>query len=340
MPIAIDIGTRALHIVQGKATKSGVTIQRALIEPIPSGLVQDGIIREFAGLEVALKNVLTKHRIKDRTCVVTINGSHIYSRELDVPKASEKIMNDVVTFEVQSSMNNQKEVVVEYVQSRPTESDKTDMVHVRASAIQLSYVDDYRRLLKNCKLKPLALDIHGNALRKLLNKNKINERSIAETANILIDMGGVTTTVYIVLKGEIIYSRIVPVGGIDIERYVIRHNEEMSGDQLINLENLDLSLDSLRNDESLANAVRPMVSTVNDGVQRILQFIAGRLQGNSIERVYLYGRTAMYRNLDKTMAATFNLPTEIVTSFTTVKMLDKQAIAPYINAIGALIRFD
>ncbi len=49
MPIAIDIGTRALHLVQGQAGKSTVNIRQAVIEPLPSGLVQDGIIREFGG---------------------------------------------------------------------------------------------------------------------------------------------------------------------------------------------------------------------------------------------------------------------------------------------------
>lgn len=340
MPIAIDVGTRALHIVQGKATKSGVTVRRALIEPIPSGLVQDGIIREFGGLEVALKNALAKYRIKDKACMVTINGSHIYSRELDVPKAKEKIMDDVVTFEVQSSLSGQKEVVVEYVQSRQPVPDKPDMVHVRASAMQLSYVNDYQKLLRNCKLKPVALDIHVNALGKLLSRSMINQRSLAETANIVVDMGGVTTTVYIVQNAEIIYSRIIPVGAIDIERYVLSHNEEMPTDQHLSLETLDLSLESLRNNESLGNAVRPLVTSVNDGLQRIQQFIAGRLQNAKIEQVYLYGQTALFHNFAATLGAAFRLPTEVVSSMNAVSLPPDTPIAPYLNAIGALIRQD
>ena len=37
-------------------------------------------------------------------------------------------------------------------------------------------------------------------------------------------MGAVTTTAYIITNGEITYSRIIPSGGIDIERYVTAHN--------------------------------------------------------------------------------------------------------------------
>ena len=45
MPIAIDVGTRALHLVQGTVRKKQVTIKKAVIEPLQSGMVQDGIIR-------------------------------------------------------------------------------------------------------------------------------------------------------------------------------------------------------------------------------------------------------------------------------------------------------
>ena len=49
--------------------------------------------------------MLAKNRIHDRNCIVTINGSHIYNRELDVPNAKPKILDDIVAFEVQSSMS-------------------------------------------------------------------------------------------------------------------------------------------------------------------------------------------------------------------------------------------
>jgi Tfp pilus assembly PilM family ATPase len=52
--------------------------------------MQDGIIREFGGREMALKTMLAKNRINDRNCIVTMNGSHIYTRELDVPNTKGK----------------------------------------------------------------------------------------------------------------------------------------------------------------------------------------------------------------------------------------------------------
>ncbi len=339
MSIAIDIGTRAIHLVQGQASKTSVSIRQAIIEPIPTGLMQDGIIREFGGLEMALKNMLAKYRIGDKSCYLTINGSHIYNRELDVPNAKPKILDDIVSFEVQSSMSATKEVAVEYTLSKQKPVDKPDLIHVRASAMLLDYINDYNKLLRNCGLNPIALDIHPNALCKLLASAVINDKPQREgSSTMFVDIGAVTSTAYIITNAEIMYSRIIPIGGIDIERYVINHNNDASGEDQISLENLDLSLTNLRNDEPLGNAVRPMVTTLNDGIQRIQQFLSGRMQSGRVDMIYLYGRTAIFNNFDKTLGEAFSIPTEVIRKINKVSMPKNQPIAPFVNAIGAMIR--
>ena len=341
MPIAIDFGTRTLHLVQGQASKTSVNIRQAFMDQLPSGVVQDGIIREFGGLEMALKSMLAKYRIGDHACIATINGSHIYTRELDVPNAKGKLLNDVVSVEVQSSMSATKEIAVEYTLSKQKVPDKPDMIHVRASAMQVEYINDYFKLLRNCGLKPVALDIHPNAICKVLANASINERPLREGASTMfLDLGAVTSTAYIITNGEITYTRIIPSGGIDIERYVVTHNSDAIGDDVINIDKLDLSLQNLRNDEPLGNAVRPLVTTVNDGIQRIQQFLSGRLQNGRVDMIYLYGRTATYINMEKTLSEAFGVPTETIRTISKVNMPPKIPIAPFVNAIGAMIRME
>ncbi|NLM78589.1 MAG: pilus assembly protein PilM [Ruminococcaceae bacterium] len=342
MSIAIDIGTKAMHLVQGAVHKKNqVTIKRAVIEPLPSGMVQDGIIREFGGLEMTVKNMLQKYSIKDKNCSLTINGNHIYSRDVVIPRGKPAVMKDVATFEVMSSMNTTKDMSVEYVVSKQPVPDRPEMVNVRASAMQLDYVNDYHKLLKNCKLRAEALDIHANAITKSIAGREINGRPIRDNESVLVlDLGAVTSSAYIFNKGEIIYSRIIPVGGLDIERFIAQRNEKESGERQLLLDQLDLSLNTLRQDPGLADVVRLLVSTVNEGVQRILQYLASRLQDARVSTVYLCGRTATYKGIDRTLAETFNLQTETIQQLSQVILPEGVPVAPYINAIGALIRQD
>ena len=341
MPIAIDMGTFNLHLVQGQASSKQVSIRQCATEPLHVGLVQDGVIREFGGLEVTLRNMLTKNRITDRNCIVTINGSNILTREITVPRAKPKVMDDVVTFELASTLSGSEEVAVEYTLLKQAIPDQPDMVKVRASAINKDYVRDYHKLLKGCGLTPVAMDIHPNALCKIIDSTPINDHTIREgISTMFLDIGAVTTTAYIVTNGEITYTRIIPMGGMDIERYITAVKNDDSTDDRIEFGTLDLSLANLRNSEALADAVRPLVTSINDAIQRIQQFLSGRLQNGKVERVYIYGQTALYPNFEKTLGEAFGLQTELIHRIGKVNMPGNEPIAPYINAIGSLIRIE
>ena len=341
MPIAIDIGARAMHLVQGKAGKKDVVIKRALIEPLPPGLMKDGVIQEYGGLEMALRNMLIKYKIRDKACILTINGSHIYSRELDVPGGKEKVVDNIVTFEVNSTLNSGKDVAVEYVKAKQPVPDRPDMIHVRASAMQVEYINSYRNLLKNSGLSPLALDIHSNAVVKAVADTVINQKAnVADQAMLLIDIGCETTTAYVFIGGDMIYSRIINAGGVDVDRFINNSNEVLPPDRQIEASDINLSLANLRSDDNLATALRPLVNNINEGVQRIQQFVAGRMQGKRLEQAFLFGRTALYEDFDQTLSDAFGFKAETITRLDKVVMPSDEPVAPYINAIGALIRND
>lgn len=342
MSIAIDIGTRYLHLVQGNVRKKRVIIKQAYLDSLPSGVVQDGIIREFGGMEMALRNMLSKYNIKDKDCILTINGNHIYTKEMVVPRSKRNVLQDVVAFEMESSMNSTKPMAVEFVASKKPVPDQPNMVQVKSSAILLDYVNDYQKLLRKCKLKPAVLDIHPNATAKVLADRAINDLPIRDSGNsvLFLDIGAVTCSAYIYSKGEIIYSRIIPIGGLDVERYIMLQNEKSPVEQKKMLSEVDVSLEILQKDAGLADAIRPMIMTINDGVQRILQYLANRLQNNRVNRIYLFGQTAVYEGLDRTMAESFGIQTEVIRSIEQVTMPPNVPVAPFVNAIGALVRQD
>jgi len=338
MPVAIDIGTRNLHLVTGRVTGDRITLDKMVIDTIPSGLVQDGVIREFTGLETALKNTLAQHKIKDKNCIITINGTHIYTREADIPKSAPKVMANVVNFEVQNAMNASKDITVEYIVTKQTNPDNPNLVHVRASAIQTEHILDYGKLLNSVKLKPVAMDIHPNAITKLMLNRDINDMPNNNSNIMLIDIGCVTSTAYMLSNGEIAYTRIIPVGAIDVERYVIHHNNSVKPGDHISLDGINLSLENLRADPALGDAVRPLVLSLSDGVNRIQQFMAGRLQGQPLDKIFIYGRGSMFAGFEETLSESMRIKVEKVTKLAKINVADNTSIAPFLNAIGALIR--
>lgn len=336
--IAIDIGTRNLHLVSGQVKGNRIIIDRMLTETMTPGLVQDGIIREFGVLETTIRNMLDKYKVKDKKCVITINGGHIYSRELEVPKASPKVLNNVITFEVKNGMNVNNDVSVEYVTTRHQDPQKPNMLRVRASAMQTDHILDYAKLLKSVKLKPVAMDINPNAIVKLVNGRVINDLQTNGRNLMLFDIGAVTSTAYVISNQEIAYTRIIPVGTMELERYCIKYNENKVPEEHLQLENLDLSLAKLRENAAVGDIVRPLVIALTDGFNRIQQFIAGRIQGNPIDMVYIYGRGATFAGFPETLKESFRTDVQLIEKLSDLNLPEKSVPAPYLNAIGALIR--
>jgi type IV pilus assembly protein PilM len=338
MSIAIDIGTRNIHLVSGQARGDRIFIDRMVIDPIPSGLVQDGIIREYSGLELAMKNMFDKYKIKGRDCIITINGNHIYTREMDVPKTAPKVMANVVTFEVQNATNGNKDIYVEFVASKQQNPEKPNMLHVRASAIQSDYILDYGKLIKNLKMKPVAMDIHPNAITKLMNCREINDVQTKDRNIMLVDIGFVTSTAYVISNGEIAYTRIIPSGTIDLDRYCINFNSNEKPENHISIEKINLSLSNLRMNQSLGDAIRPLVMSLTDGVNRIQQFLSGRILGNKVETIYIYGFGSTFEGFEETLKESMKMNVERVKKLSGVNFPEGTDPAPYLNAIGALIR--
>lgn len=338
MAISIDIGTRNVHLVSGQVNGNKIMIDRMIMDSIPSGLVQDGIIREFSSLELAMKNMFDKYKIKGKDGIITINGSHVYTRELDVPKAEPKIMSNVVSFEVQSTLNGNKDVVVEFIASKQQNKDNQNQVHVRASALQNDVVLDYAKLLHQLKMRPSAMDIHPNSISKLLHGRIINDTGTQDTSIMLIDIGCVSSTTYVINNGDIVYTRIIPIGAIDIERYVVNFNNNEKSEKKISLDDIDLSINYLRLNTDLGDVVRPLVMSLTDGVNRIQQFLSGRIQGNKVEKIYIYGRGSTFNGLEDTLVESMGLKIERIRSLSGVSLPEGVDPSPFLNAIGALIR--
>ena len=342
MILSIDIGTRNLHIVEGKVNGRTVDIVRAAVEPISQGSVSDGIIKDHAGLEVALRSALAKRGFSSGgNTVLTTNGSHAFVKELEVPILKPKETTDIINFEVLQTVGSGKDMVVEYVkigESTTPEGGKT--ARIRAMALQKDIVADYYQMLKNTKLTPLALDIHQNAVVKLFSGGTVNDRPIEGRSILLVDIGAASTCIYIFTNGELVYNRLLPSGSFEIERYANQKKVSLESEGKPVSFDLDLSLDAIRADSLLADAVRPFFNSLSDGIQRIVQYHKGRVDDFVVEDVFLFGGAASYTGFAETLGSLLTQETQTIQKMDRIHAPADIRIADYINACGAMIRLE
>lgn len=342
MILSIDIGSRNLHILEGKVSNHVVEFGRTAVEPVANGSVVDGIVRDHAGLEVAFRSALAKKGIRGGKVVLTTNSSHVFQKDLEVPVAKPKDVADMVRFEVLQSVGSGKDMVVEFVTAGETKNPEgTKLTRIRAAALQKEFISEYYEILKNLKLTPVALDIHLNAISKLFKGAAVNGRPLAGRSILLVDLGASTSGVYILTDGEIVYSRMLPTGDKDLESVVKqRMNVTEAQGALASAVEADFSLEALRGDAALADAVRPYFNAVSDGIQRIIQYHKGRFDNFLLEDVFLFGGAAKYKGVDATLANMLGQGVETIQTVDRIKAPAGVHISDFINAAGAMIRLE
>jgi len=341
MILSIDMGSHNLHLVEGRVRDRTVEIVHATVQPMAQGTLVDGVVKDHAGIEMAIRSALAKNSFRSTGTIVTINSTQILIKELEIPVAGPKETADMVRFEILQSSGGSKDLVVQSVSSGTSTTPKGAKVSkVHAMALQQELVSDYYQMLKNVKLSPIALDVHQNALVKLFSGGLVNDRPMEGRSVILVDLGATSTSVYIFTNGILAYSRLLPVGCSEVERYLILQRNGEGADHGKSLSDFDLTVDALRANTELADIVRPFFNMVSDGIQRIIQYHKGRIDSFAPDDIFLFGGATAYKGMPQTLGSILNMSVEAIRTMSRIQAPKDVRIADFINACGAMIRLD
>lgn len=299
--MAIDFGSSEIKIVVGHATKEGkVKVREVHQVKTPEEAIMDGKIMDFAMVKNCLSEVLKGIR-GVRECVCTIQSTETITREMVLPLLKSQDMDQMIQMEVYQSFPIELEsYVVEHQITSEFMEDNIKKATVLTAALPKKIVESYLQLLGALKLKPIAMDIHSNAVSKLFSQkdeNIVNEDHQTQGKTIaLMDMGNSQIHIHVISDGALQFSRIIL-------------RELISDDEYLFAE-----------------------------ISRYFQFYTSRKTGNRIDVIYLYGGNIQNNALETQMAEAVNILTFRIEKMSHVEIDEQTAIGPYLNAIGALIR--
>ena len=358
--LVIDASSSNLKVVVGSYNpKTGlVMIDKAGIVPLESDTINDGAVSDSFGVVMALKHALAKLDINVKNTIVTIEGSFMHTRDLELPTVKPEQLKDMVKYEIVGQGSN-RDVIVDYIVYDKTidEETKTDRLKVRATAIPVDVANEYRDLLKNADLTPCALDVNPNAIRKLFNGGMINgNTNISNSTLLLIELAGKTTTITVLDKGFPVLSRRLQFGHGNI-RQVAESVKKMQGggdkqsslarrlnitksdaDMSVPVDDIDVWHESLSDEPSLQSAVNAYFKSLTDAVSRTAQFSISKYRVDSISTCFLYGSGSGYKKIDKELSRQLGTQVEVLNTISTVAGPKNFIVSEFINCCGALIR--
>jgi len=107
---SIDASSANLKMVVGNYNrKSGfVMIDKFTTVPLESETIADGVISDQFGVVMALKNALAKLDVTSKQATLTVEGSYLHTRDLDLPAVQrEGVVMPGASYQCKTCLNPQ-----------------------------------------------------------------------------------------------------------------------------------------------------------------------------------------------------------------------------------------
>lgn len=341
--ISLDIGSRKVKVVEGKAYKKNIIIQNAYTIEIPRNVYSDGIILDMEQLSYLLKTSLKDKRIKSNSAIVVINSSKIITREMLLPNVSDEEIKSILNYQIEDFIPIEPEdYQFQFLRLGSVFEDGVEKLNILLIAIPKIMVETHLKLIDNVGLKPQVMDFQGNALSKLLNYNDvINELYPTKGKTIVtVDMGYLSTKINIVLDGVLKVSRVIEGSIYQIIERVQENIDISEGEIISQIKGIDLKDETNIGIES-SNIIESLNNTINtilDGVDMVIKYYNSRDIGNKIDYILLHGGLSYLNGLEDRFSTLFNISTSRLNSLDKIKSNVDMGV--YSNAVGGLIRLN
>ncbi len=358
----IDCSSSDLKVAVGSYNKKTglVLLEKVGVIPLENDAINDGAIADSFGVVMALKHAIARLDIKNRGAIITTEGAFMHTRDLELPKAKPEQLKDMVKYEVMGQGNN-REMNIDYIIYGTALDEETNApkYKIRATAVPVDTIAEYRDFLKNMDLTPMAMDVNPNAIRKLFSSGIINGNvNIAQSTLLLVELAGATTTVTVLDKGFPVLSRRLAFGHANI-RQVAEAVKKMQGgadnqsslarrlnitksdaESMIPIEDIDVWHETVAEIPSLQSAVNAYFKSLVETVNRTAQFSISKFHIDSISTCFLYGSGAGYKKIDKELSRQLGTQVEVLNTLSTVAGPKDFMLPQFVNCCGALIRED
>jgi len=336
--LSLDIGNKNLHLLEAQLKGGVVRIITSVIVELPNGTIADGLIANKGALAVAVQEAIAKSGASAKEVVVTINTNSLIIREFEVPAGDAKELEGMINNEIRQYFGISETDLVEYRKLSEFQVNGVKKVKVRVAVMNREIAFGYYNLLLDLQLKPIALDIHPNAISKLFtSQSTINEQSLTEKNVILVDIGYLGTMIYVIAEGNLDLFRSVKFGGKSIDS-LLSNIFSLSEEEAVKRKLESLSDTQLAEDNKTLAAVRPLYGELLEELRKVIQFWS-RSDAKKLNTIYLIGAGASLTGLSEYISQGLGFEVHKLNRLNNIQLNNNNTdVGSLINAAGALIR--
>lgn len=347
--LSIEIGNKNIKIVEGKRQGSNIIVYNTALIKTPYGAVKDGNIINIDDLVISIDTVLKNQKINTKKVIFNINTNSLISRNLNLPILKTKAETlSMIKYELEQYMPvalNEYNLLYKIIDKYEEEGVKKGKYIIYALSNKL--FNEYIEIAEKLKLKLASIDLSFNNLDNIIKpKIQINNSKIEKDDVVLmLNLGHDTIVFNIINKGVNEFSRIINLGGRDIDisfEDYFNIDKESAVEIKHNLKTINDDINDNQDETLKKNMVKGNLDNWISEIRRLIQYYTSRNKDASIDKAYIYGGSSLIPDIDTYLSSQLGIKFELFNSITNIKIQENIKddenfdIKFYLNAISGL----
>lgn len=303
--LGVDISSTAVKVLELSTNGRDYKVEAFAIEGLPDGAVVENNIQDIDAISGALSIALARAKTSVKNAAVAVSGSAVITKliEMDSSFSDEEMESHILIEADQYIPYAMDEVAIDFeVQS--LRNDDPTKANVLLAACRLDQVERRSELVKQSGLKAKIVDIEALVIERaceLIEPHiqwKDDEHVLA-----VLDVGAFKTTLHIMHKGHVVYTREQLFGGRQLTDDIQRHYGISAEDA----EKLKKSGEDVNGYHT--EILVPFIDVLIQQVSRALQFFFSSSNYKSISALVLTGGSSNLSGLLEKIENTLEVPT-------------------------------
>lgn len=326
--MGIEIGNTNIKIIEVVKHSTTLIVKRFSLLKTPSDCINNGMISNSDPIKKVIAKELKAKKYKTKKVVVVIQSSNIIIRNVMMEKQPEKIIEQLIEIKTEDFLPIERaQYQIDFKIIEEVEEEGVIKNRLMLVAAPNAVVLPVASLMKSLKLIPVSITIPSEALQSVFHSQTGMLYEAGD--NILVlDFGGKSTTVTIIVGGEVCLTRLIE---FSVENLSKKLNEAQTS----------MLKSDEEQDDYFAEVIMPQIEyNIVSELERILQFYYSSYGNNRIKKIYLIGGGANIKGIREYIRDALNIPTERVSHFDSITEIPNIGFEDYtrffVNSLGAI----
>ena len=316
--LGVDIGQSSVKVVLINKEKEGnfflENIGEAKLELNESNQNDSG--KRWGEVGKAIKTIISDNKIKNKQVIAALPENEVISRLVRLPPLKDSEIMDALRFEAETFVPYPlEEVSLDY---EIIEKDEAGRLNVFVIAARNELISDYIKLFKSLGLDLMALESPSVAFRRMA-RNSVG--SIERL--VVLNIGEKFSDIFNVYKGNVYFSRSLPIGGESLTRAVSLG----LGLDLVSAEEYKKAY-GIKEEElegKIRVATMPVFNSITDEVRKAIALFAEDSGGKTVQLLVLSGGGANMPGMAEELTRTLGVEVQISQPFVNIDVTKIQS---------------